>query len=517
MAREINRVGVVGLGTMGAGIVEVLARNGQEVVAVEISDAALQTGRSHVDRSTARAVSRGRLEEADRDALLRRITFTTALEDLAPVDLVVEAVPERLQLKRELFARLDRVVRRDAVLATNTSSLSVTEIAVATEDPSRVVGMHFFNPAPVLRLVEVVRTVVSDADVVDAVTALAVRLRKEPVVVRDRAGFIANALLFGYLNHAVRLLESRYASREDIDAAMTLGANLPMGPLTLLDLIGLDTSREILETMYRQTRDPLHAPAPLLDQLVTAGRTGRKSGGGFYAYASLGSGEVVDSPPTPPTDTGPPVRLVAVVGDGEHAAQLAEVLAADDHDVVRFGPGDLADERLREAEVVVVPAGPLSVVQVAAATSRPSDVVGLHVVGSPLGRDQGPRLVEVVRSVVASHDAISTVVQLCRRAGLHPVTCDDRAGLLVARLLVPHLNDAARMVETSYASVDDVDTAMTRGCGYPAGPFALIERMGLDQVLAVQRMIYDEVREPGLAPAPLLEQLALTGRGFTEG
>ncbi|MEO7981746.1 MAG: 3-hydroxyacyl-CoA dehydrogenase NAD-binding domain-containing protein, partial [Sporichthyaceae bacterium] len=231
MSRDFRTVGVVGLGTMGAGIVEVFAREGLQVVGVEPTEEALERGRGHLRNSTDRAVSRGKLTEADRDALVARVTFTTSMEDLADVDLLVEAVPERLDLKQEVFAAADKICRPDTVLATNTSSLSVTEISVATSRPSQVVGMHWFNPAPVLKLVEVVRTVVTEQEVVDDVTALAERLGKKPVVIGDKAGFIANALLFGYLNHAVSMLESRYATREDIDAAMRLGCGYPMGPL----------------------------------------------------------------------------------------------------------------------------------------------------------------------------------------------------------------------------------------------------------------------------------------------
>ena len=280
----ISKVGVVGLGTMGAGIAEVFARSGYDVVGVDASDEAVERGREHVDHSTGRALARGKLTEGERDEIIGRIRFTSALTDLADRDLVVEAVPERLDLKRAIFEQLDGIVGPDAILATNTSSLSVTDIAVATSRPPKVVGMHFFNPAPVLKFVEVVRTVVTDDSVVEQAEALAESLGKHPVVVGDKAGFIANALLFGYLNHAAAMFEGRYATREDIDAAMRLGCGLPMGPLALLDLIGLDTAYEILDTMYKQGRNRLHAPAPILKQMVTAGLRGRKSGRGFYTY-----------------------------------------------------------------------------------------------------------------------------------------------------------------------------------------------------------------------------------------
>src|SRR4051794_7947312 len=546
MARELGSVGVVGLGTMGAGIVEVLARSGVAVVAVEADEAGLARGRGHLERSTGRAVSRGRMTDADRASLLGRVRFAPDLAALVDCDLVVEAVPERLDLKHEVLVALDALVRPDAVLATNTSSLSVTEIASATARPGRVVGMHFFNPAPVQRLVEVVRTVLTEDAVVDDVRALAERLGKRPVVVGDRAGFLANALLFGYLNRAVAMYEQRYATRDDIDAAMRLGANLPMGPLALLDLIGLDTALQILETMYRQSRNRLHAPHPLLRQLVTAGLLGRKSGHGFYTYAEPGSASVVAEAPSAGEPVGAHERLrsvqrVAVVGSGPRAQAVAALLGAAGPSVATVEPGSLddaadadlvvvavaqdaaatrrlfteLDEACRPGAVLATAASWVPVVECAAATSRPRDVVGLH-----LPMLQG-RLVEVVSTVSTAEDAVATVVDLCQRGGAHPVMCGDRAGFVVGALLFPYLNDAVRMLEARYADVDDIDTAMTAGCGYPVGPFALLDEVGLDVALTAQRLLYRESREPGLAPAPLLEQLVSaghlgrrTGRGF---
>ncbi|HEY4315292.1 MAG TPA: 3-hydroxybutyryl-CoA dehydrogenase, partial [Actinomycetes bacterium] len=353
MARDFRTVGVVGLGTMGAGIVEVFAREGLTVVGVEPTEDALERGRGHLTHSTDRAVRRGKLSEADRDALIGRVRFTTSMEDLADVDLMIEAVPERLDLKQEIFAAADKICRADAVLATNTSSLSVTEISVATTRPHAVIGMHFFNPAPVLKLVEVVRTVVTQQDVVDDVTELARRLGKTPVVIGDKAGFIANALLFGYLNHAVSMLESHYATREDIDAAMRLGCGYPMGPLALLDLIGLDTAYEILDTMYRQSRDRLHAPAPIIKQMVTAGQRGRKTGRGFYTYEAPDSPKVVDDAATP--DAGAEhaavrdVERVGVVGSGTMATGIVEVLAKAGYDVLYVARGEEKVARVRAA------------------------------------------------------------------------------------------------------------------------------------------------------------------------
>src|SRR6478752_1524300 len=353
MTRDFTSVGVIGLGTMGAGIVEVFARNGIDVVAVEVDEAAIEHGKAVLAGSTGRALSRGKLTQEEHDALHARVTFTSELADLAPCQLVVEAVPEHLDLKKELLGKVDAVVSPDAVLATNTSSLPVTEIAVATSNPKRVVGMHFFNPAPVQQFVEVIRTVITADDVFEDVKALAERLGKKPVIVGDKAGFIANALLFGYLNHAVSMYESRYATREDLDAAMRFGCGYPMGPLALLDLIGLDTAYEILDTMYKQGRDRLHAPAPILKQMVTAGLLGRKTGKGFYSYEAPDSPVVVADHLTPSADDKPQLQhaigRVGVVGTGTMASGIVEVFAKAGFDVTYVTRGEEKVARVRAA------------------------------------------------------------------------------------------------------------------------------------------------------------------------
>ncbi|MGL5818858.1 MAG: 3-hydroxyacyl-CoA dehydrogenase family protein [Phycicoccus sp.] len=588
MAREFTTVGVVGLGTMGAGIVEVFARNGIEVVAVDADQRGIEHGRGVLATSTGRGLARGKLTQEAHDALHARVRYSTDLADCAPCQLVVEAVPEHLDLKKSVLGRLDEVVAADAVLATNTSSLPVTEIAVATSDPKRVVGMHFFNPAPVQQFVEVIRTVVTADDVFEDVKALAERLGKKPVVVGDKAGFIANALLFGYLNHAVSMVESRYASREDLDTAMRLGCGYPMGPLRLLDLIGLDTAYEILDTMYKQGRDRLHAPAPLIKQMVSAGFLGRKSGRGFYTYAAPGSPEVVPDAATPAD--GPPagvrpraVRTVGVVGSGVMATGVVEVFSRaglpvtyvartpEKVDAVRTavarggaravekgrmtvedadsalgrvtGSTDLGalaevdlvveavaedlevkqelfrslDAVCRTGAVLATTTSSLPVVDLAKVTSRPQDVVGMHFFNPATVM----QLVEVVHTISTSPDVTATAQELCRSVGKVPVTCGDRAGFVVNALLFPYLNDAVKMLSANYAGADDIDTAMKTGCGLPMGPFELLDVVGLDVSLAIQRELYLEFREPGFAPAPLLEHLVTagylgrkTGRGF---
>jgi len=322
---EIREVAVVGLGTMGAGIAEVFARAGLRVVAIEADEAALGRGLSILDGSLDRAARRGRLTGQERDEVRGRVTPAGGFDEASGADLAIEVVPEQREIKHRVFAELDRVCRPDTILATNTSSLSVTAIAAPTRYPGRVVGMHFFNPAPVTRLVEVVGTVLADDGVQAAAADLARRLGKTPVQVGDRAGFVANALLLPYLNHAVTLLETGFASRADIDAAATAGLGLPMGPLALLDLIGLDTSLSIMEVLREEFGGPRYTPAPLLRRLVAAGRTGRKSGRGLYEYA--------DGQPLRPVNisnklAAPPATITLVGSGADLEGELGAAAAA---------------------------------------------------------------------------------------------------------------------------------------------------------------------------------------------
>ncbi|MDQ1746228.1 MAG: 3-hydroxybutyryl-CoA dehydrogenase [Frankiaceae bacterium] len=382
MTVGISTAGVVGLGTMGAGIAEVLARAGLAVVAVEAAADLAAKGRDRIEQSLGRARDRGRLDPADYDATVARLTFTDSRTDLAAADLVVEAVPERLDLKTSLFDELDGICPPHTVFATNTSSLPVTRLAAATNRPARVVGMHFFNPAPVMRLVEVVHTVLTDTAVVDTVRDLATACGKTPVVVPDRAGFVVNALLFGYLNDAARMAETGRRTVDVLDRLVVEATGFPMGPLTLMDLIGLDVCVEVLEVMYDETRDRRYAPAPLLKRLVMAGHLGRKSGRGYYSY------------------------------DG----------------------GD---------------ATPAVVVPLLDKTAVPER---------------------------------------------------EQPGWVVERLVYPHLDDAVRMLDDNYASRDDIDTAMRLGCGYPRGPFALLDELGPGKVA-------DALDRLGYPYSPLLRQL----------
>jgi len=277
-------VGVIGCGLMGAGIAQVAATAGFDVVVREVDDALLKKGLGALDASLARAVEKGKLAADARDQARRRLRGTTALADLAGCDVVVEAIVENLEAKRALFRELDRIVKPGALLASNTSSLSVTEMAAATSRPERFVGLHFFNPVPLMPLVEIVRGLRTGEPAVVEARAFAAALGKKAIVAPDAPGFIVNRLLIPYLLEAIRAFEAGLASREDIDEGMRLGCGHPMGPLTLLDFVGLDTTLWIAEIMFREFGDPRFAAPPLLRRMVAAGHLGKKSGRGFYEY-----------------------------------------------------------------------------------------------------------------------------------------------------------------------------------------------------------------------------------------
>ncbi|MEU0664918.1 3-hydroxybutyryl-CoA dehydrogenase [Streptomyces lavendulocolor] len=589
MDTPLSTIAVVGLGTMGTGIAEVLARAGREVIGIDISEAAATRAITALESATARSVARERITEEERRDILARFRAFSDLQAAADADLVIEVVPESYEVKQQVFRALDSIVRPDAIIATGTNALSVTRLAADSAHPERVLGLHFFNPAPAMKLVEVVSSVLTAPQAVAAVTELAQQLGKEPVSVGDRPGFVADGLLFGYLNQAAAMYEAKYASREDIDAAMKLGCGLPMGPLALLDLIGIDTARTVLDAMYAESHDRLHAPAPILKQLSEAGLTGRKSGRGFYTYEAPGSGAVVRDALTPletaTTGAAREVRSVGVAGSGTMASGIAEVFAKAGYDVVlaarsaekaetakariakslaravekgrmtteareetlarvtpagsldAFAEVDLAVEAVAEdleikqqlfatldkvckpGAVLATTTSSLPVVACARATSRPQDVIGMHFFNPA----PAMKLVEVVRTVLTADDVHATVREVTARIRKHPVDCGDRAGFIVNALLFPYLNNAIKMVEQHYASLDDIDAAMKLGGGYPMGPFELLDVVGLDVSLAIEQVLHREFRDPGLAPAPLLEHLVAagclgrkTGRGFRE-
>ncbi len=574
---ELTKIGVIGLGTMGSGIVEVIARSGYSVIGVDLGEKGTNYADSRIRDSIDRGVHGSKITEADGQAILSRIELTTTLEELASCELVIEAITEDLKTKSELFVTLDSILGPNAIMATNTSALSVTQISVVTGRPSRVIGMHFFNPAMVQKFVEIISTVTTDQEVIETCMEFARSLGKQPVLVSDRAGFIANSLLFGYLNQAVAMYEQKYASREDIDSAMRFGCGLPMGPLALLDLIGLDTSLQILDTMYRESRDRLHAPSSLLKQLVAAGRLGRKSGQGFYSYAGTNVPTVVGDSLTPTTtdsNSKSGIGRVAVIGSGTMATGIVSVLAAGGVSVIALtrseqrstqlrdsldkswsklvekgrisseqkseylarvqtcekpqdlvGQVDLVIEAIAEelepkceifsqldqllsADVIfATTTSSLSVIEIAASTTRMDRFLGIHFFNpAPV-----MSLVEIVSTVATDPDVVARCTDLMRELGKKPVQCTDRAGFIVNALLFPYLNNAIAMASSNYASIEDIDIAMKLGCGYPLGPFELLDVVGLDVSLAIVNTLYREFREPGFAPEAQLEHLVTAG------
>jgi 3-hydroxybutyryl-CoA dehydrogenase len=586
LVQEIRQVGVVGCGTMGAGIAEIVARNGIPVRFVELDDAAVEAGLARIHGSLDRQVRRERLTQEERDEIAGRIRGSTVWDDLGACDLIVEAVPEVLALKQRAFSRIDEVARPDAIVATNTSSLPVMDIAVHTTRPNRVLGFHFFNPAPVMKLIELVRTVVTDEAVVEVARAFAESIGKVPVVVGDRRGFIANQLLFPYLNQAVWMVEGGYATKEDIDAAMRFGAGLPMGPIALTDLVGIDTFVGIMDAIHDQFGDTRFAPRPVLGQLARAGFTGRKAGRGFYRYEEPGSPTTLpddDTRAAPDPDTITGWSSVGVVGTGTMAAGIVEVCARSGYDVVVRGrtrekaeavaarvsaslqrqvdKGRLSEDELlaavgrvrptielddlagvdvvieavaEEAEVkrelfaaldtIVGPdtvltttTSSLPIIDCAMATRRPEQVVGLHFFNPAAVM----KLVEVVTTVRTDPTVVEQARAFVERIGKVGVLCGDRAGFIVNTLLFPYLNDAVKMLESHYATAEEIDTAMKLGCGYPMGPFELMDVVGLDITLAIMERLKDEYRQPSYEAAPLLRHLVdagflgrKAGRGF---
>ncbi len=574
---ELTKIGVIGLGTMGSGIVEVIARSGYSVIGVDLGDKGISYADSRIRNSIDRGVRGAKITEADGQLILSRIELTTTLAELADCQLVIEAITEDLATKSELFLTLDSILGPHAIMATNTSSLSVTQISVVTSRPSRVIGMHFFNPAMVQKFVEIISTVTTDQEVIQTCLEFAKSLGKEPVLVSDRAGFIANSLLFGYLNQAVSMYEQKYASREDIDSAMRFGCGLPMGPLALLDLIGLDTSLEILDTMYRESRNRLHAPSAMLKQLVAAGRLGRKSSRGFYSYAQENVPTVVADSLTPVTtdsDSSSGIHRAAVVGSGTMATGIVSVLAAGGVNVIALTRSESKSQQLRDSltkswsklvdkgkisedqkseflgrvrtsekpeelvgqvdlviEAIAEEIGPkraifaeldlllseevifatttssLSVIEIAASTQRMDRFLGIHFFNpAPV-----MSLVEVVSTVATDPGIVLRCTNLMRELGKKPVQCSDRAGFIVNALLFPYLNNAIAMASSNYASIEDIDSAMKLGCGYPMGPFELLDVVGLDVSLAIVTTLYREFREPGFAPEAQLEHLVTAG------
>jgi 3-hydroxybutyryl-CoA dehydrogenase len=538
-------VAIVGVGTVGSQIAGLARDAGWTVIGVE-KDAA----------------------QAEVAAQRIGLPVSESLADIAPAAVIVECLPEDQELKHQVFREIGALADEGAVLVTTATALSVTDLALSSGKPNRTLALAMPHD-PVRTHAELVRPDFADGDAVESLQGFLQDMGREATVVRSRPGYIADGLLFGYLNHAVSMYESGYASRDDIDAAMRFGCGYPIGPLALLDKIGIDTAYDVLDALYASTGRRLHAPAPILKQMIAAGLTGEKSGRGFYDHSG-------DSVAADAVDAEAAVRYVmsvGVVGTGTMASGIVEVFAKSGYEVVFVARSDekvagvraavtksldkavakgrmteeardevlgritgatereaLADVDLvveaivenlevkldlfrdldricKPGAILATTTSSLPVVEMAAVTARPQDVVGMHFFNpAPI-----MKLVEVVSPVTTGADVTATVVDLCKKIGKHPVKCGDRAGFIVNALLFPYLNDAVLLLESHYATADEIDTVMTKGAGLPLGPFALLDVVGNDVSLAIEQTLHSEFRLPELTPARLLEQMVEAG------
>ena len=517
------------------------------------------------------------------------VTTDGDLSEVAGCEVVFEALPEKFDLKAEVLAAMAGAADPGAVLVTTTSVLDVTDLALASGAPQHLVALHPSMSTRRATLAEIARTPLVSADAVATVVDLAERLGFTVAQVSDRPGMITSRLLLGYLNHAIMMVETGYATKEDVDAAMRFGCGYPTGPIAAVDNIGLDTVADSLAALYEVTGERVHAPAPILKQLVAAGRTGKAAGAGFYSYAEPGSDDVVVEAGAVDTEgdsvEARRIESVGVVGSGTMATGIIEVFARAGYDVVfvarslekvnrvsgalaksldrqvakgrldesqrneitgrvqgvtsvtGLGDVDLVLEAIVEdldvktelfrqldrvckpGAVLATTTSSLPVIEMAAVTERPTDVVGLHFFNpAPI-----MKLVEIVSTVETSPDVMATAREVCAKTRKVPVECGDRGGFIVNALLFPYLNDAVRMVEAHYATVEKIDAAVKAGTGFPMGPFALLDVVGNDVSLAIQEVLLSEFRNPGFIPAKILKDVVAagylgrkTGRGFYE-
>jgi len=496
---------------MGAGIAEVAALHGIQTVLVDGSESALTGAEVRLVDSFARAVERGRLPGREADAARRRLSFTVALDDLAGCDVVIEAVSERLELKRELFGRLAEVCPAPALLATNTSSLRVSSVAAGASDPGRIVGMHFFNPVARMRLVEVIPGAESDSVAVAQARGLGEALGKQVIVASDSIGFLVNRCARPFVGEALRLVQERLATVEQVDRICRMAGGFRMGPFELVDLIGLDVNLEIAESFWFQSYgEPRWQPNAIQARMVDAGRLGRKSGAGFYSYADDGSYRPPD--PEPPRLGGGGDRLVAIDGDGAVAVALRERARLAGFDVCEWG-GERAGDAWLGVDAKLRPAdgGPGSerrpalrtclCAGAALAAWQDRAAAGFHLIG-PL--DDSVRLVEVTEQPGTETEAAERANAFFAALGLHPEPVGDAPGLVLGRIVAQLVNEAAFAIGEGVGSPTDIDTGTVLGLNYPRGPVVWSQGAGLAHVRAILTALHRDRGEARYRLAPRL-------------
>ncbi|MDO8187723.1 3-hydroxyacyl-CoA dehydrogenase NAD-binding domain-containing protein [Conexibacter sp. JD483] len=503
-------IGVVGAGTMGAGIAQLAAQAGARTLLHDPVPQALERGLATVAAGLDRQVARGRLSAADAAAIRARVEPAASLEQLAPCGLVIEAAPERLDLKLDLFERLAEIAGPECVLATNTSSLSVAEIAAGVPGPERVVGLHFFNPAPVMKLAEVVPGVATAPEVVATARAVGEAMGKRVIDAADIAGFLVNRVNRPFFLEALRIVQDGQATVEQVDRVVRMAGGFRMGPFELMDLIGIETNHAVAEGFYRQTLEPRYRPSPLAARMVAAGRLGRKTGQGWYSYAD-GAGRPAD--PEPPAAGGGDGRPLTIAGEGPALDALREAAREAGWEVgehvepyLTIEGGTAAAGGSRAA--AGADAAPRARF-VAGASLHLTDpqAAGIHLL-APL---DGARLVELTRTPRTDPLAAARTEELVRTLGRHPEWVGDGPGLVLGRIVAQLVNEAAFLVGEGNGTPADVDAGMELGVNHPRGPIAWSAALGLPHVLATLDGLSDELREERYRAAPLLRRRAALG------
>jgi 3-hydroxybutyryl-CoA dehydrogenase len=535
--RAASVIGVLGAGTMGAGIAQLAARSGAETLLYDPIPEALEKGRERILDGLRREASKGRLSEQEATAAAERVSTVAELSALAPCELVIEAVPERLELKHELYARLSEIVAADCVLASNTSSLLVTAIAAAATNPERVVGMHFFNPAPVMRLLEVVAGEQSAPGAMDLAHATGEAMGKTVIRAVDGPGFLVNRCNRPFGLEALRLLQERISDVETIDRICRMEGGFPMGPFELMDLVGVDVGFEISKSFFSQSfGEPRWRPSPIAARYAAAGLHGRKSGRGYYRYAA-GEPHRPEDPPAPGEGADTSVEaadrhaegVVVIAGEGVLASELAAAARAAGYEVRGAGAplGDALPALFIDCEL----AQPESATRGAVEARRSSQgqggahlllcargslgtldpggsAVGFHVL-APLGQ---ARLAELTRGEGSSPLAAQRAERFFAALGLHTAWVGDAPGLVLGRIVCQLVNEAAFALGEGVGSARDIDLGMVLGLSHPRGPLEWADTIGLDHVVAVLDALWREYREERYRVAPALRRLAADGR-----
>ena len=511
-------VGVAGAGTMGAGIAQLACLAGARTLLHDPDSDALERGLAQIRGHLERGGARGRWSAEEAEAAAAHLEAAPALEDLAPSDLVIEAAPERLPIKQELFAALSEgIVGEDCVLATNTSSLLVTAVAAAARGPERVVGMHFFNPAPLMRLLEVVAGVRSGEQALAVARAAGQAMGKVVIDAGDGPGFLVNRCNRPFGLESLRLLQEQVATVPEIDRCVRMGGGFRMGPFELMDLVGVDVGLDVARSFYEQSfGEPRWRPSPISVKTVASGATGRKSGRGFYDYAS--GTERYREPDPDPLPVGGGEGIVVIAGSTTMADELREAAAQADWDVVlpeqagdRQPPYLILDAGGDEDLDAPLQGGPQAVCCSGGSLSAldpAGGAVGFHVL-PPLAEAQ---LVELTRAPDSSQAAVRAVERFFSTLGKHTIWVGDGPGLVLGRIVCQVINEAAFALGEGVGSAHDIDAGMVHGLNYPRGILAWADEIGLDHVLSVLQALHEELGDERYRAAPALRRLARSGR-----